>query len=62
MKNLDYATPKMKPYERKTKLEKEKVEEAKKDFINRAQTHLGQLYDSPIGSGTSGNSGKLFVV
>ena len=62
MKDLDYATPKMKPYERKTKFEKEKVDEAKKDFINRAQKHLGQLYDSPIGSGTSGNSGKLFVI
>ena len=50
--------PRMKPYLRKTKKQMDAVKEAKQDFINRAKTHLGQLFDSPISSGTSGNSGK----
>ena len=50
--------PRMKPYERKTTEQSDAVKAAKQDFISRAQTHLGQLFDSPIASGTSGNSGK----
>ena len=50
--------PRMKPYERKTTEQSDAVKAAKKDFIERAKTHLGQLFDSPIASGTSGNSGK----
>ena len=50
--------PRMKPYERKTTEQSDAVKAAKQDFIERAKTHLGQLFDSPIASGTSGNSGK----